>query len=332
MKKRATITAKEHLPKGTMKATTSLKLQSAVGVVLAVLLAGSAASPAPSQTSGNDLTAQEIAGKSRDAYAALSSYSDSGTVVSEMAGQKNTLAFKTRLQRPNLYRIDWTQSPELKGVPSSNKGTVWSDGAADYSLTAAPGTEQNAKPQKMRNMKESLTHVAGLSWSTASAIPGAFFNQDFGDVFVAPVASGRHPLQKEQDAKVGDVECYVVSSVIDFSKIPDNKGKPGIASTILWIGKKDFLIHQSRTRYVEKVDSNTPPSDQAIDDAIKKSLKAQNKPATPEAIAAMRPQMKAIMKQVQTTLKSGFESGVVFTQKHENIVVNESLSPTDFTR
>jgi len=58
----------------------------------------------------------------------------------------------------------------------------------------------------------------------------------------------------------------------------------------------------------------------------------QNKPATPETIAAMRPQMKTIMKQVQTTLKSGFESGVVSTQTHQNIVVNEKFSPADFTR
>jgi hypothetical protein len=38
------------------------------------------------------------------------------------------------------------------------------------------------------------------------------------------------------------------------------------------------------------------------------------------------------MKQVQTTLKSGFESGLVSTQTHENIVVNEKLSPADFAR
>ena len=92
---------------------------------------------------------------------------------------------------------------------------------------------------------------------------------------------------------------------------------------MFWIGKRDFLIHQCRTRYVEKEDS----SDRAIDEAIKKSLKIQNKPATPEAVAAMRPQMKAIMEQ----LKSGFESGVVSTQTHENIVVNHKFSPVDFT-
>jgi len=332
----ATITT---LVKGTMKTMTWLKLKFAAGVGVAALLAGGAATVAISQTGGGDKpTAQEIAGKSRDAYAALSSYSDSGTVVFEMAGQNTTNTFNTRLQRPNLYRIDWTQGTGLKGV-------VWSDGSGDYlqimpgvpvtpgalaAITAA-GRENNAKPQRMQNMKTALTQAAGLSYSAASTIPGAFFNQDLGDVFVAPVASGRHPLQKENDAKVGDVDCYVVSSVMDFSKIPDNKGKPGTASTMLWIGKRDFLIHQCRTKYVEKVDSSAS-SDQAIDEAIKKSLKMQNKPATPEAIAAMRPQMKEIMKQVQTTLKSSFESGIVFTQTHENISVNQKFLPSDFAR
>jgi hypothetical protein len=67
-----------------------------------------------------------------------------------------------------------------------------------------------------------------------------------------------------------------------------------------------------------------------MDEAITKSLKMQNKPVTPEAIAAMRPMMKTIMNQVQSTLKSGFESGVVYTQTHENIVVNQKYSPVYF--
>ena len=296
------------------------------GVGVAALLAGGTATAAVAQTDGGDqVTAQDIAAKSRDAYTALSSYSDSGIVVSEMAGQRNTLTFNTRLQRPNLYRIDWTQGTGPKSV-------VWSDGSGDHLEAAAPGQGKAAQTQTMQGMKKAFTRAAGLSWSAASTIPGAFFNQDLGDVFVAPVAAGRYPLQKEKDAKVGDVDCYVVSSVLDFSKIPDNKGKPGTASTMLWIGKRDFLIHQCRTKYVEKVDSSAPQSEQELDEAIKKSLAMQNKPATPEAIAAMRPQMKAIMKQVHSTLKSGFESGVVFTQTHENIVLNEKLSPAAFTR
>jgi len=42
--------------------------------------------------------------------------------------------------------------------------------------------------------------------------------------------------------------------------------------------------------------------------------------------------MKAIMKEVQMILKTSFESGVIFTQIHEHIVVNEKLAPTKFSR
>jgi hypothetical protein len=101
---------------------------------------------------------------------------------------------------------------------------------------------------------------------------------------------------------------------------------------MLWIGKKDFLIHQCRTRYVHKVDPSPPPSEQEIDATIKKTLEMQNKPATAEAISAMRPQMRAIMKQTQNTIKSGFEAGIITTLTHENIRVNENLPPTAFTR
>ncbi len=331
----ATITT---LVKGTMKTMTWIKLKFAAGVGMAALLAGGVATVAISQTGGDDKpTAQEIAGKSRDAYVALSSYSDSGTVVSEIAGQNITLAFNTRLQRPNLYRIDWTQGTGLKGV-------VWSGGSGDYlqidpGSPATPGAlaaltaarqKNNPNPQKMPNMKTALALATGLSYSAASTIPGLFFNQDLGDLFFAPAASGRYPLQKKEDAKVGDVDCYVVSGVMDLSKQPD-KGKPGTATTVLWIGKSDFLVHQCRTTYVEKVDSSVA-SDEAIDEAIKKSLEMQNKPVTPEAVAAMRPQMKVIMKQVQATLKTGFAAGIVFTQTHENISVNQKFLPSDFDR
>jgi outer membrane lipoprotein-sorting protein len=310
-----------------MKMMTWMKLKFAAGVGVAALLAGGAATVAISQTSGDDqLKPQEIVAKSHDAYAALSSYSDSGTVVSQIAGQNVTTTFNTRLQRPNLYRIDWAQTAGT----FTSKGVVWSDGSGDNLLITAPdflmaaaGQKKNDKPQKMPNMKTALALATPLSGSVASTIPGTFFKQNLGD-FAEPAASGRYPLKIENDAKVGDVDCYVVSSeMIDLSKVP-NIGKPGKVSTMFWIGKRDFLIHQTRTRYVEKADS----SGQAIDEAIKKSLKMQNKPVTPEAVAAMRPQMKAIMEQ----LKSGFESGIVFTQTHENIVVNQKFSPSDFAR
>jgi hypothetical protein len=320
-----------------MKMMILKRLGLVAGVQAAFLLAGCGAKEAGSQTiDAGVLTAKEIAGKTRAAYAALSSYSDTGKVVSEMSGQINSLTFNIRLQRPNLYRIDWAQGTGLKGV-------VWSGGSGDYlqiepgsrpealSQIVAGGQKNDPNPQKMPDMKMALARATALSWSATSTIPGAFFGQEFGDVFAVPAISGNFPLQNEKDEKVGGMDCYVISTEMDLSKVP-NAGKPGTVATKLWIGKKDFLIHQSRTRYVEKVDDSAMSSDQAIDEAIKKSLEMQNKPATPEAIAAMRPQMRATMKQVQTTLKAGFEAGLVMTQTHENISVNQKFPPSAFAR
>ncbi len=310
-----------------MNRMTQLKVRRTLGVGAAVLLAAATAPVTPSQAAQPEqLSAQEIAAKSRAAYAALSSYSDSGQATSEMAGRTTAVTFHTRLQRPALYRIDWAQGAPLKG-----EGVVWSDGSGNYLRTTGAGQEQATQARPMPSLKKALVEAAGLSFSAAATVPGAFFNQDTGDLVLLPVFSGRYPLNKEPDAKVGDVDCYVVSCVRNNSKQP-GKAKPGTTSTTLWIGKKDFLIHQCRSKHVENVDTSGLPTDQAVDEAIKKSLEMQHKPVTPEAIAAMRPQMRTIMKQVQGTLKSGFASGLVYTQTHENIVVDKKLSPADFTR
>jgi hypothetical protein len=311
------------LVKGTMKTMTWLKYKFAAGVGVAALLAGGVATVAISQK-GGELTAQKIAAKSRVAYAALTSYSDSGKVVVEVGGQTIATTFNTRLQRPNLYRIDWTQMSAI----STNKGAVWSDGSGDYTLMGDPVSVtvlgQEPRLKKMPNMQTALSGAAALSTLASSTIPSAFFGRDLGD-FATPALSGRYPLTLEKDDKAGDVDCHVVSSeAIDLSKVP-NIGKPGTAVTTLWIGKDDFLIHQCRVNYVEKAE-NSMMSDQAIDDAIKKSLEIQHKPATPEAIEAMRPQMQAILKQVQSSLGSG----VVYTQTHENISVDPTFSTADF--
>ena len=95
------------LVKGTMKTMTWLKLKFAVGMGAAALLAGGAVTVAILQNSNGDkLTAQEIARQTQDAYAALSSYSDTGTNISTIAGQTITTTSSIKLQRPNLYRID----------------------------------------------------------------------------------------------------------------------------------------------------------------------------------------------------------------------------------
>ncbi|HEX3890277.1 MAG TPA: hypothetical protein VHX90_05440, partial [Verrucomicrobiae bacterium] len=132
---------------------------------------------------------------------------------------------------------------------------------------------------------------------------------------------------KQNDEKIGGVDCYVFSSRLDATKLlaqaklPKNIGSLGITTTIFWIGKRDHLIHQTRTT-TEGMSITMPPQ---RDDNIKTILERQNKPATPEAIAAWRTQMATMMKQAQS-------AKFVFTETHDNISVNEKFSPADFAR
>jgi hypothetical protein len=306
---------------------TYAKLKLAIGISVAIILAGGVTTVIISKTSTDDKrTPQKIAKQSQDAYAALSSYSDSGTAVSDGGGQTLTTIFNIRLQRPNFYRIDWTQT----GGSYTSKGVVWSDGSRDFFVMGGAGQEKSEEPVKEHDMQFALGAAGAVSGSAASTIPAVFFKQKWGDA-LGLVASDRVEVKKENDAKVDGVDCYVVSSVIDPAKLPDkgklpnNGGKVGTVTTTLWIGKRDHLIHQTRT----VMEGATIALPQESDSDLQTILERQNKPVTPEAIAALRKELETSMKLAQSALNSG---KFVFTQTHENIVVNKKFSPTDFAR
>jgi RNA polymerase sigma factor (sigma-70 family) len=315
----ATITT---LVKGTLKLMTYAKLKLAIGIAAGILLAGGAATVAISQTSGDDRwTPQEIAKQAQDAYAALSSYSDNGTIVAEGGGSNTKTTFDIRLLRPKFYRVDWNST----GGSYTAAGVVWSEGKGDFLVSGPVERVKTDQPQKMNDMQQAFAMAMGVS-SSAATIPATFYKQNYGDVLSVP-AMGRTELKKEGDEQIGGVDCHVFSSKLDASKLlgkvkmPANVGSLGITTTTFWIGKRDHLIHQTRTK--SEGMSFTMP--RQTDESIKSILERQNKPATPEAIAAWRTQMDAMMKQAQGAI-------FVFTETHENIVVNQKFSPADFAR
>lgn len=308
----------------------SLILKQAASLAAAILVLHAGIRAARAQD-GSDLTPAQIIAKTRAAYGALTSYADSGTAAMEVGGQKLALAFETRLARSGAYRIRWKQTSGLSG-------TVWSDGTAHHFQVAddsgsgspavlaalrASGITQPGRALTRPTRAAALGEAAGLSYTAATAVPSVFFQENCGDAFIYPAISGAGSFHKKANAVLNTVDCYVLSAEVDLSKTP-GAVKPGKETVTLWIGRGDFLIRQSRTCYVETPDE--PAGDRQVDEASVKALKLQNKPATPEAVAAMRPQMRAILKQVQGTLKVG----VVTTQTHDNIAMNQALPVADF--
>ncbi len=305
------------LIKGALKIMAWTKVKTAIGITAGILLAGGATTMFISHTgSARNMAAQGIIKDSQDAYAALSSYGDSGKVIEQVGGQTLTTTFNIRLQRPNLYRIEWSQAV----TPSfTNGGVVWSAGDGDFTLMNLNG-QPSIKPRKNKDMQTTLASATGVSGQASSTIPGTFFKQNWGNVLNPASLT----LQKQGDEKVDGVDCYVVSSSTGPKTGQGVVAVQNITSTF-WIGKLDHLIHQTQT-VMEGTSMKLP---QMSDSDIKHILQEQNKPVTPEAIAALRTQLEAPLKQVQATVKSG---KIVFTQTHENIVVNQKFSPADFAQ
>jgi len=203
-------------------------------------------------------------------------------------------------------------------------GIAWSDGHGDYLVTGAAGQEKDLPPVKMHDQQVALAKASALSGLAAGTIPATFFHQDSGDELTS-AASGDVPLSKERDERVGGVDCYVIASVLDPAKAPHQGKSPEstfkLMTTTWWIGRGDHLIHQVR----QSMEGMAITSLHQTDADLITILERQNKPVTPAAVAALRDQMAAELKQAQG-------AKMVFTQTHENITVNRGFAPADFAR
>ncbi len=324
------------LVKGTMKMMTWLKIKFALGVGLVALIASGAATVAISQTSDSDkLTAQEIAKQAVDAYAGLSSYNDTGKVISESVGQTTETTFNIRLQRPDFYRIDWTQtgksinsaSPLKMQTMQPAKGIVWNDGSRNYFVTDAANKIDFAKPQEMQSMQLALGAADGVSSSATAEIPGIFFNQNWGSQ-LSVISSPRIHAKRLSDEKIAETDCYVIETSIDMEQSHDTNISSAKMTTQFWIGKQDHFIRQIKSTSENAEVTQIKDEDLKINDAsLKAILERQRKTATPEAIAAIHAAMEKSIKALQG--KKVIRK-FILTQTDENISVNQKFSPSDF--
>jgi RNA polymerase sigma factor (sigma-70 family) len=299
----------------TMKTMTWWKTKFAVGIGGAALLTVGVATIAVSRGGNGTLTAREIAKESQDAYAALTSYSDTGKVVASGGGTSTETTFSMRLQRPNLFRVEWTQT----GGFYTSKGLVWGDGTGNFFVMDAADKVDAAKPQKVRDLQGAIGMATGVSSSAASDIPGTFFNQAWGNQ-LASLTGPRGKAERVPDEKVGDTDCYVLTRSLGPVQLPRNMGSSGTTTTRLWIGKQDHLIHQ-----IETTTEGASTKLKITDDNARTMLERQGKTVTPEAIAATRAE-------IEKSLETAQGKKFVFLQTHENISVNQNFTATDFAR
>lgn len=248
------------------------------------------------EANGGNPGADVILKDARNTYAALKSYSDSGTATVRMGGSDQSTTFTIRLQRPSFYRIVWQGT--------MGQGAAWSDGTGDFLRSASMANEK----QKDREM--ALGGATGISSGVAATIPGTFFDQNWGN---ALGAAGTHVLKP--DEAVDKIPCHVVETKIE------SRGMTLTATC--WIGRQDHLIHK-----YQEVTSGAPQLPKFDDAMLKSVLQSQGKPVTPEALTTLRNFMNSAQESAKSMLGKG---GVTFIQLHQNIETTQAFAPADFT-
>ena len=196
-----------------------------------------------SQTNdGGSLTPQAITQKAEEAYAALSSYSDTGTSIKVKGGQTNVTTFSLRMQRTNAFILQWVQTR----ADQTNQGRWWWDGHERFGiglLTNIVGQATNDQPTygmnefEIREQSGEATRILELFFAS-----GPLKLSLFG--FMASWTNSGPDRRIVTDGKVGDVDCYVLTLTTPELKHPPFPFPQGKCVTRTWIGKQDYLVHR----------------------------------------------------------------------------------------
>ncbi len=203
---------------------TRMKWSLAIGVLI-LLANGAMTTVLSDNVAGEDLSPGQIFQKLHEQYAALTSYSDQGTVVATMNDTTTTTTFTTQLARTNFYMIEWRQTIESPyATNNADVQAVWSSGAGNF-------LEMGLGPQNEESREIALAKATEISGGAAGTVPQTFFDVQWG----SPLNDSGLDENRLADGKVSDMDCYVLAREL--------QGR----TRTLWIGKQDFLIHQVRT-------------------------------------------------------------------------------------
>jgi outer membrane lipoprotein-sorting protein len=175
-----------------------------------------------------EMPAGDILRKSAEKYKSLKTYSDTGSVRSEVVYNGSRISvdisFKILMKKPDLYLITWSQKSSM--IPVPQKSAVWNDGQQAYLYISTMRAFS-----KLPNAKFGLASSAGISDGITNFIPSLFFEFFYkSDSFIKKL---KKPKVSGTEFLDGD-ECYVITASASFTK-----------KITLWISKSTFLIRKS---------------------------------------------------------------------------------------
>ncbi len=186
-----------------------------------------------SNSKPTDLAATNIVALARQAYATLTTYQDTGWTVHAFQSETWTNTFTEKMGARTGYLVEIVTAPH----PYVYTNRYWSDGL-DYYWQQVPGARI-----KGGEMTGNLANTIN-----ETAVPTAYFNLSWGNVFTPFSLGTTGQLFRRADERVGETDCYVLAC--------SNR----VSQATLWVGKSDGLIrryaHNGSTETHEHISIN----------------------------------------------------------------------------
>jgi hypothetical protein len=186
--------------------------------------------------------ADDVLAKARTAYAALSSYADSGTVLDETNGFTNRSVFKTLFIRsPRYLLIDYTAvaSEYASGfrLPLGNRTVLWMENS-EMQTWASKSDEHETYTaeggQQVNALKSAAYGTAGIS----VLVPSHLYSK-------SGLASAAHATEEaEADGfeTVSGRRCFRILGVERW-RYPSGR-ETGVRPITLWVDAETYLFHK----------------------------------------------------------------------------------------
>jgi len=211
-------------------------------ISLALVTLVVAASPDTGGARAEPFSAEEVLAKTRAAYAALTSYADSGAVNDEMSGFTNHSTFRTLFARnPRNLLIEFRAvDSEYKAgnrIPLNSHVVLWMENSELQSWSSRSQSHETYSAEGGQQVN--ALKLSGYSTANISVlIPSHFYTK-------SGLASPVHAMEEAQAdgfETVNGRRCYRMLGVERW-RYPSGR-ETGVRAITVWVDAETYLIHK----------------------------------------------------------------------------------------
>jgi hypothetical protein len=189
-----------------------------------------------------DYDANDVLGKMRAAYAALTSYADSGTVLDENTGYTDRSTFRTFFTRePNNLFIEFRGvASEYKignRVPSNAHIVLWME-SGELQTWSGASQAHETYPRAAGQQVNAVTNAGYFTHGISVLIPSHLYTNAG---MVSPVHAAEE-MEADGFETVNGRKCYRLLGVERW-RYPSGQ-ETGVRAITIWIDAETYLIHK----------------------------------------------------------------------------------------